>query len=117
MAHFAQIDENGVVLQVIVVGNEHLLDEQGEEKEEIGISFCKRSYGFATNWVQTSYNHKFRVRYASIGGIYDKQRDVFNFAKPADHFIYDNETNDWVPDPAKHDPELLKLGIPYSALA
>ena len=41
MAHFAQLDENNVVTQVIVVGNDDITDANGNEVEEIGVAFCK----------------------------------------------------------------------------
>ncbi len=41
MAHFAEIDENNSVQRVIVVHNNELLDENGEEKEALGVAFCK----------------------------------------------------------------------------
>ncbi len=39
MAHFAQLDENNIVTQVIVVSNEDTSDSNGVESEEIGIAF------------------------------------------------------------------------------
>ena len=62
MAHFAEIDSNldNVVLRVIVIGNEDILDENGEESEALGIAFCKNLFGEETEWVQTSYNNTFR---------------------------------------------------------
>jgi hypothetical protein len=75
MAHFAQIDEQGTVIQVIVVNNEDILDENGQESEAIGKQFCANLLG--GEWVQTSYNGSFRGQYASIGGRYDRANDVF----------------------------------------
>jgi hypothetical protein len=75
MAHFAQIDERGTVLQVIVVDNADILDESGQESEDIGKQFCKNLLG--GEWVQTSYNGSFRQQYASIGSTYDAVNDVF----------------------------------------
>ena len=117
MAHFAELDNDNVVLRVIVVDNQHLLDENGNENEQLGITYCKSVFGFGTNWIQTSYNANFRARYAPIGGTYNKKFDIFIMPKPGDHYIFDKNIQDWVPDPEQHDPELLKLGIPYSALA
>lgn len=39
MAHFAQLDENNMVTQVIVVANDKCLDSDGNESEEIGVAF------------------------------------------------------------------------------
>jgi hypothetical protein len=77
MAHFAKLDENNKVIEVIVVSNDDILDENGEENEEIGIEFCKMIQGSNTNWKQTSYNGNFRGRYAGIGMYYDEINDEF----------------------------------------
>ena len=39
MAHFAKLDENKTVIEVIVVNNQVLLDPNGIEREELGIAF------------------------------------------------------------------------------
>jgi hypothetical protein len=75
MAHFAQLDQNNVVLQVIVVHNNELL-ENGVESEAKGIAFCQTLFP-GTNWKQTSYNGTFRKNYAGIGFIYDVELDEF----------------------------------------
>ena len=71
MAHFAQIDGAGIVLDVIVVSNEVLQDLPFPESEPIGIAFCKSLFGDDTLWAQTSYSGAFRVNYAGIGYIFD----------------------------------------------
>jgi hypothetical protein len=76
MAHFAEIDDNNVVLRVIVVSNDEIR-HRGFEREERGIAFCKSLFGQETNWVQTSYNAKFRGKYAAVGDLYDKASDSF----------------------------------------
>jgi hypothetical protein len=75
MAHFAELDDNGIVLRVIVVGNKDTSDANGVEKESIGKAFCERLFG--GNWVQTSYNGNFRKRYAGIGYTYRGDLDAF----------------------------------------
>lgn len=77
MAHFAQLDENNVVTQVIVVNNSELTDENGNEVEAKGIEFCQVLFGANTRWVQTSYNGNFRSVYASVGDKYDADADKF----------------------------------------
>ena len=67
MAHFAQLDENNVVTQVIVVGNSDTADVNGVESENIGVAFCQSLLGAETNWKQTSYNGNMRGNYAGIG--------------------------------------------------
>jgi hypothetical protein len=65
VAHFAKLDENNVVTQVIVVDNKDCADASGVEKEYIGAAFCERLFG--GTWKQTSYNGTFRKNYAGIG--------------------------------------------------
>ena len=62
MAHFAELDENNTVLQVIVVHNNELLDGE-TESEAKGVEFCSTLFGH-TNWVQTSYNNNMRKQFA-----------------------------------------------------
>ena len=70
MAHFAQLDSNNVVTQVIVVSNDDTSDSNGVETESIGVAFCQKLLGADTNWKQTSYNANMRGNYAGIGYTY-----------------------------------------------
>ena len=67
MAHFAQLDSDNVVTQVIVVSNDDTSDSNGVEVESIGVAFCQKLLGATTNWKQTSYNSNMRGNYAGIG--------------------------------------------------
>ena len=95
MAHFAQIDENNVVTQVIVVSNDDCSDVNGNEVEEIGVAFCKKLLGADTNWKQTSYNNNFRVRYAGIGYKFSEELNAFIPPRPFDSWELQEETADW----------------------
>jgi hypothetical protein len=95
MAHFAQLNENNIITQVIVINNQDIIDNNGNESEELGISICKKFLGENTNWVQTSYNSNFRKRYAGIGMTYDSNRDAFIHQKPYNSWILNDETCDW----------------------
>ena len=75
MAHFAKIDENNVVQQVIVVANKDTADANGNEVESIGVAFCQNLLG--GNWKQTSYNGNMRKNYAGIGYTYRADIDAF----------------------------------------
>lgn len=77
MAHFAQLDENNTVLQVIVIADKDTSDDKGVEKEEIGIAFCKSLFGEDTKWVKTSYNATKRGSFAGVGDLYDEENDEF----------------------------------------
>jgi hypothetical protein len=70
MAHFAQLDGNNLVTQVIVVSNDDTSDSGGVETESIGVAFCQKLLGASTNWKQTSYNANMRGNYAGIGYTY-----------------------------------------------
>lgn len=94
MAHFAQLDENNTVLQVIVVGNSDCLLD-GVENETVGILFCKSLLGQQTRWRQTSYNATIRKNYAGIGYTYDPVRDAFIAPKPFPSWILDEATCRW----------------------
>lgn len=94
MAHFAEIDENNLVIRVLVTSNE-LPDE--------GKSWLEDNLG--GTWVQTSYNTKkgvhalgetpFRKNFASPGFTYDSERDAFIPPKPFDSWILNEETCHW----------------------
>lgn len=86
MAHFAQIDERGYVLQVLVVD-----DSQQHRGEE----FLANDLGLGGSWIQTSYNGNFRKQYAGIGFWYDEFHDVFISPKPFPSWILDPITWDW----------------------
>jgi len=110
MAHFAQLDENNVVTQVIVVSNEDISDVNGNEVEEIGVAFCKKLLGANTNWKQTSYNNNMRVRYAGIGYTYNEELDAFIPPQPFASWTLDTDTADWV-SPVGPAPELTEAEI------
>jgi hypothetical protein len=94
MAHFAQIDKNNKVLQVIVVANEELINN-GVESESKGISFCKSLLGSKTNWVQTSYNATIRKNYAGIGFTYDEACDAFIPPQPFESWTLNKDVFQW----------------------
>jgi hypothetical protein len=106
MAHFAQLDNNNIVTNILVVANEDILDDNGQESESKGIEFLKNLFGEDTNWIQTSYNNNFRKRYAGLGSTYDSINDVFINQKPYNSWLLDETTYDWKPPvPAPVDNE------------
>jgi hypothetical protein len=92
MAHFAQLNEQNIVTQVIVVANEELLLD-GIESEEKGVAFCQSLFG--GTWKQTSYNGNIRKNYAGIGDTYDSERDAFIAPQPYPSWILVEETCLW----------------------
>ena len=95
MAHFAQLNENNIVTQVIVVSNDDIKDSEGNESELTGIAFCKSLLGPTTIWKQTSYNNSIRKNYAGIGFTYDATRDAFIAPKPYNSWILNETTCRW----------------------
>lgn len=109
MAHFAKLDDNNCVLEVLVVNNRELLDENGQPSEARGVEFLTAWSGGHTRWKQTSYNTRggvyyvplaaqqveadrpqigpdqslaFRGNYAAPGFVYDQENDVFYPPRP-----------------------------------
>ena len=103
MAHFAQLDDNNVVTQVIVVSNDDTSDSNGTETESIGVAFCQKLLGADTNWKQTSYNGNMRGNYAGIGYTYMSNvatlgvgsTDIFISQKPYDSWTVGVNTAQW----------------------
>jgi len=81
MAHFAQIDENNIVTQVLVVSN---------DQEYRGQEFLAEDLGLGGRWIQTSYNNNFRRTYAGIGYIYNEELDIFICPQPYPSWTLDS---------------------------
>jgi hypothetical protein len=88
MSHWAELDENNIVLRVLVGDNN---DPNGDE----GYQWLIDNLG--GRWVQTSYNGNFRKNFAGIGYTYDEIRDAFILAKPFESWVLDEETCQWKP--------------------
>lgn len=87
MAHFAELDENNIVLRVLVVPN---------EEEHRGQEYLAVDCNLGGQWVQTSFNKRIRKNFASIGMIYDITRDAFYVpTPPLPSFVFDEETCQW----------------------
>jgi hypothetical protein len=97
MAHFAQLDGNNIVTQVIVVSNSELM-VSGVESEAKGVTFCESLLG--GRWVQTSYNGSIRKQFAGIGYRYDQLADVFISPSPFPSWTL-NDGHDWQPPTPK----------------
>lgn len=96
MAHFAEIDENNIVIRVLVVPN---------EEEHRGQEYLADELGLGGTWIQTSYNDNIRKRYAGAGYIYDPVNDAFLLPKPYDSWIL-NDDLEWEAPIPKPDDDL-----------
>ena len=76
MAHFAQVDDSGIVRQVIVIKNEDCGGGDYPASNAVGKAFIA-SINLAGNWEQTSYSGSFRGTYAGQGFTFDAANDVF----------------------------------------
>ena len=96
MAHFAKINNENIVEQVIVVNNDVILKSDGSESELKGKQFLNSILGQA-KWIQTSYNGNFRKNYAGVGYTYDSERDAFIPPKLFPSWLLDEDTCLWQP--------------------
>ena len=81
MSHFAEIDNDSIVVRVLVIDEELILSG---------------SMGDASKWVQTSYNNNIRKQFAGIGDLYDVEKDIFIKPQPYPSWTLDSN-NDWQP--------------------
>jgi len=84
MAHFAEIDSNNVVLQVLVIADEH---------EHRGQEFLADDCNLGGTWIKTSYNSNIRGKFAGTGDIYDEVNDEF-YAPVSDVVTVDSTVNE-----------------------
>jgi hypothetical protein len=105
MAHFAQLDENNLVTQVIVLSNA-VVGESYPESESVGVSFIAEQLRLPGVWVQTSYNGNFRKQYAGIGYEYSAVDDVFIAPQPYPSWSLDDDF-DWQPPIPKPDGDYI----------
>ena len=95
MAHFAKLNEDQIVEQVLVINNVDVLNSSGDEDEGIGVAFCRELYGQDGRWKQTSYNENIRGNFAGIGMTYMERVETLGVAS-TDIFINQKPHNSWV---------------------
>lgn len=108
MAHYALIDSNNVVVQVITGVDEDVV--QYDNGRPVGGSteaweqfYETRPWFNGLRCKRTSYNGNFRFRYAGIGMVYNEEHDVFMWPQPYPSWILDTATFTWVPPVPKPD--------------
>lgn len=84
MAHFAEIDENNIVLRVLVTDNDYPNEGYDWLVENLGGT-----------WIQTSYNATIRKNFAGIGYSYDEDRDAFIPPQPFPSWVLAEDTCRW----------------------
>ena len=114
MAHFAEIDENNNVVQVLCVDNQLIGEGQGGDSETAGIAHLRTINGSDKNYVQTSYNTlrnqhldggtPFRWNYAEPGSVWDPAQQGFIPVKPFASWVWNDTPKDWEP-PTGYPPE------------
>jgi hypothetical protein len=87
MAHFAQIDDNNIVINVLVVP---------DEQQHRGNEYLSNDLGLGGRWIQTSYNNRTRNMFAGLGYIYNEDLDIFLPPKPYPSWVLDTENKEWV---------------------
>jgi hypothetical protein len=110
MAHYAFLDENHIVTEVIVGKDEGELDTDWEQYYgEFRGQICKRTSYNTFGGVHNAGGQPFRKNYAGIGYSYDEQRDAFIPPKPYSSWILNEETCQWnapIPRPEDENPYL-----------
>jgi hypothetical protein len=86
MSHFAEIDDNNIVLRVLVGDNDYPNEGYDWFVENLGGT-----------WIQTSYNGNIRKNFAGTGMIYDSERDAFVAPQPFESWTLDEDTCTWTP--------------------
>jgi len=89
MAHFAELDDNNVVLRVVVVSNDCVPSDEHVDGETWCVNFFK-----TPNWKQTSYNNNFRKQYCGTGYTFDFAKNKFITPKPHASWALD-VNDDW----------------------
>ena len=90
MAHYAFLDENNIVTEVITGIDETELIEGLDPETWYGNFRGQRC-------IRTSYNGNIRKNFAGIGHTYDAERDAFTAPKPIEgEWILDENTCQWV---------------------
>ena len=95
MAHFAQLDDQNNVMNVVVINNSDIDNLPFPQSEPVGIALCQSIYGPDTIWKQASYNNNYRRQYAEIGGFYYPPVDVFVGIKPFTSWVFRTSDATW----------------------
>ena len=96
MAHFAKVDENNLVTEVIVIDNAVVDPEgKGNDNETLGQTYIADVLGLEGNWQQCSYNNNIRGNYAGIGFTWDADNQIFWPPQPYPSWTKNTTTAMW----------------------
>jgi len=106
MAHFAKIDENNLVINVVTLNDSDMLDSENNPSEPVGQNYLQTHNNWPSNlWIQTSYNTKegkhllggtpFRGNYAVVGGTWDSVNNIFLPEKPYSSWVKNTTEARW----------------------
>ena len=106
MAHFAKIDENNLVINVVTLNDSDMLDSENNPSETVGQNYLQTHNNWPSNlWIQTSYNTKenkhllggtpFRGNYAVVGGTWDSVNNIFLPEKPYSSWVKNTTEARW----------------------
>ena len=107
MAHFARLDPDIYVTQVLAVDDSSIDNLPFPESEPVGQAYLQNLFGPDTLWAQTSSNASFRYNYAGPGFTFDAaaQPDgAFIAPYPGEGWVLDTTTYQWVKQPTPSDP-------------
>lgn len=116
MAHFSELDKENIVLRTIVVHNDVLKDENGNEQEQLGVDFLTDLFP-GTLWKQCSYNasvNGWRKIYPGVGARYSPEHDAFIPKSPYPSWVFDNATCSWRAPVPRPDDEDIKWTYKWS---
>ena len=102
MAHFARIDDNNVVTEILVVP---------DEQQHRGNEYLSNDLQLGGTWIQTSYNGNIRKMYAGIGYWYIPEIDIFLPPKPFNSWLLDTVNQNWVAPVERPEHEEGKVHI------
>lgn len=100
MSHFAEVNQAGIVLRVLVVPD----DEEGRGQQYLADDLL-----LGGTWVQCSYSGRIRKNFPSPGYVYDALRDAFISPKPFSSWVLDEALCRWIP-PVPHPEDGLRYG-------
>ena len=101
MAHYAQVNSDNIVVQVLVMDN----DMETNDGEQACIDWLQANV-HSDDWVKTSYNNNIRKQYAGIGFTYDSTKDKFIAPQPFPSWSLDSD-DDWQPPVAHPDDDKM----------